>query len=333
MTAASKRTSIEDADSLRVKRAALRVALWVALASVAIVGLITLITVVIIFTGSRADDRPGRRGERWSDRIVDVGDLVPVVLALGALGIVALSIVAWYVARRSTRPLAEALRVQRAFVADASHELRTPLTTLTSRIQLAQHRAERDGDVASALNDLRRDAAVMDAVLTDLLLAADAAGSRAHDSHAAADARTSAVVAADTVQLRASGANVAISVEIAEGLNVSADATALSRAIVALLDNAVRHSPPGGSIIVSAQRAGSSVHFRVADQGTGIRDIGQEHLFDRFVRSHDGSSPRGFGLGLALVRDIAERFGGEVRVERTSTAGTTFLLAFPAATH
>ncbi len=314
-----------------MQRSAIRVALSVGLASVVIVGLITGITVVVIFVGSRADDRPGRRGGGFADRVVDVGDLLPLVVVLGVVGVAVLSVVAWFVARRAALPLAEALRVQRAFVADASHELRTPLTTLTSRIQLAQHRAERNGDVRSALLDLRQDAAVMDGVLTDLLLAAETAGGPASRTVGVSSVQASAAAASDTLQLRAAAAEVTVAVDIADGLEVAADATALSRTLVALLDNAVRHSPTGGTVRLTGGSSGGAVEVRVSDQGDGIRGVEPDRLFDRFVRSDDGASRRGFGLGLALVRDVAVRFGGDIRVERTSPDGTTFLLTLPAA--
>jgi signal transduction histidine kinase len=136
----------------------------------------------------------------------------------------------------------------------------------------------------------------MDAVLTDLLLAADAVGNRADDFLATA----------------------------VYGHR--------SRALVALLDNAVRHSPPGGTVTESARSTGRDVEVRVADRGAGIQGIVADRLFDRFVRTDD-TVRRDFGLGLALVRDIAARFGGDVTVDRTSTEGTTFLLTLPAVRH
>lgn len=312
-------------DARRVQRQAVKVGLSVALASLVIVGLITLATVVVIVSGSRVDVGDGRRG----DRVVAVEDVVPFIIVLGAVGIVILSLFAWYVARRAALPMAEALRVQRAFVADASHELRTPLTTLTSRIQLAEHRAEHGGDVMSSLEQLRRDAAVMDSVLTDLLLAAEAAGGRAPDARSSAAVDEAVEAAVESLEPRAGEGRVAIAVDVPAGMDVAADASALARALVALLDNAVRHSPPGSTVTVSARSVRGRVELRVADQGGGVTGIDPDRLFDRFVRRDDGSSRRGFGLGLALVSDIAARFGGDVSVESTSSDGATFLLVLP----
>lgn len=328
-------------DRGRVQRAALRVALWVGISSVAIVGAIALVTIVVVVTTSRPGPRPGRGGGggvgggRWEDRIIDVGDIVPLIIALGIAGIAALSLIAWYVARQAAIPLAEALRVQRAFVADASHELRTPLTTLTSRIQLAEHRAERGGDVGPVLADLRRDARILDDVLSDLLVAAENAGTRTVDNQAAADvanAATAAAASAEAGQAR----GVSIDVVVEPGLSVAADPAAVQRAIVALLDNAVRHSPANGTVLVTAARSGREVDIRVTDHGTGLQGVDPARAFDRFVHAEplpgtSDSNRRGFGLGLALVRDIAVRFGGSVSIEASSPEGTTVLLRLPAA--
>ncbi|MCR2799718.1 HAMP domain-containing sensor histidine kinase [Microbacterium sp. zg-Y818] len=325
-----RREAATAADRRRVNQAALRAGLWVGLASAAVVAIITVATVAVMIAASRPDRRPPREGGGPGARVIDLDEVAPVAIVLGVLGVVALAVIAWYAAQRAALPLAEALRVQRAFVADASHELRTPLTTLTSRIQLAQHRAERGGDVSAVLADLRRDAEVMNAALTDLLETAEAAGARDDDRRAVASVAAAAHDAASVVAPQATEAGVTIYVDVPATLEVGAEGAALTRALIALLDNAVRHSPHGGAVQVTARAAGRRVEIRVADQGTGISGIDTDRLFERFARSAAPGERRGFGLGLALVRDIATRFGGGVHVESTSPAGTTFLLALPA---
>ncbi len=329
MSRASSPAPLAKADRARVQRSSVGVALWVGLASVVLLGAVTATVVGLIVAVSRPDRRPGRGGRPFDDRVVGVADIVPLVIALGVLAIVALSLIAWYASRRAALPLAEALRVQRSFVADASHELRTPLTTLTSRIQLAQHRMANGGDVASVLSDLRRDADVLDDVLTDLLHASETAGSRVGDKGTVSSVARAAAAAAETLELPASAKGVRIIMEIPDGLDVAAESAALVRALVALMDNAVRHSPVAGTVRLTARRAGRHAELRVIDEGAGIRGIDVDRVFERFVRADDGATRTGFGLGLALVRDIASRFGGTVSVETTSAAGTTFLLVLP----
>lgn len=317
-------------DRQRVQRSALAVGLWVGGASAAIIAAITIVSVLTVSATSRADRRPGHNGDGWSERIINVSQVAGISLVLGLVGIVALALIAWWSARRAALPLATALQAQRDFVADASHELRTPLTTLTSRIQVAQHRIERGGDVAGALAALRADAAVMDAVLTDLLVAAETAGTGAPPATASATVEESARSAVQTIELRADSAAVAVIRDIAPGVTVRADAASLTRALTALLDNAVRHSPAGGTVTVSARESGRRVEIRVADEGAGIAGIDPARVFDRFASTTQEGPARGFGLGLALVHDIATRFGGTIAVESSSAAGTVFVLTLPA---
>jgi len=325
------------ADRRRVQQAAVRTGLWVGAASAAVVAVVTIVIVSVMLATARPEHRPPRGFDGDGDggpgpQVVDVDDVVPVAILVGLRGVVVLGLIAWYVSRRAAQPLADALEVQRRFVADASHELRTPLTTLTARIQLAQHRAERGGGVDAVLGQLRHDAAVMDAVLTDLLVSAESAGARVGDATATATVADAAHDAIAVIEPRAAERGVALLTEASPSLEAAADRTSLTRALIALLDNAVRYSPPGSVIAVRGRAAGRRVEVRVSDQGTGIAGIAPERLFERFARSDDAPDAdgrRGFGLGLALVNDIATRFGGSVSVEATSAEGTTFLLDLP----
>ncbi|MEV7632476.1 HAMP domain-containing sensor histidine kinase [Microbacterium sp. NPDC089318] len=320
------------ADRARVQRSALRGGLWVGLASAAVVTAVTATIVTALVSVSRPDRRGpfgGPRPESPGDRILDLDDVLPLVIALGAIGVVILGFIAWYASRRAAQPLADALSVQRAFVADASHELRTPLTTLNSRIQLAEHRLRNGDNIALVLQDMRHDARVMDAVLTDLLLAAETAGVRTDDATAEASVAAAFAGAVRTIEPRAAERGISIRADVDRDLRVGADATALTRALIALLDNAVRYSPDAAEIVMDARPEGRSVQIRVTDTGPGLTGIEPERVFERFARSSTAQQGEGFGLGLALVRDVAARFGGSAEVESTSANGTTFLLALP----
>lgn len=330
-----RRDAAIQADRRRVQRSAMRTGLWVGLAAAAVVVLLTTTTIAVLVASSRSEHRPpgddhGPRG----DQIIDLDDAIPITVLVGVIGVVALGFVAWYLTRRAAQPLAEALEVQRNFVSDASHELRTPLTTLTSRIQLAEHRVRRGEDVDGVLSDMRRDAAVMDAVLTDLLVSAESAGTATVDAEAIVGVAETAREAAGVLGPRAAEGGVTIVVDAPEQLRAAASRVRLLRALTALLDNAVRYAPSGSRVTVSAVEDGREVAIRVTDAGPGISGIDPSRVFDRFARAEASAPPsssRGFGLGLALVRDVATRFGGSVVVERTGPEGTSFRLTLPSA--
>jgi signal transduction histidine kinase len=112
---------------------------------------------------------------------------------------------------------------------------------------------------------------------------------------------------------------------------IRADREALSRAISNLLENAEKYSEPGAPIRVLARRAGDSIHISVEDQGAGIPREQQKKLFERFVRGDDAqrAGVRGIGVGLALVKSVAEAHGGSVRLASEPGRGSTFTLVIP----
>ncbi|WP_318244886.1 sensor histidine kinase [Microbacterium pullorum] len=289
-----------------------------------------LVAVILLTSRAEGAENGDSAGTETSmdDLVVDTDKVLPAVIVLGVIGVALLALVAWLAARRSVRPLQTALRQQRNFVADASHELRTPLTTLSSRIQVLQRRHQGGQPIAESIAELRRDAAMMSDVLNDLLLAAeDDAAIPADPTSVIAAARS----ALSAVQAIADETQVELRLDAPDDLAVSLPTVALTRAILALVDNAVQHSPAGAAVTVSVARDGAVAAIRVIDQGRGITGIGVDRVFDRFAHSAEGGGRRGFGLGLSLVRDVAVRSGGSVAVERSSPTGTTFLLRLPLA--
>lgn len=316
-------------DRRRVQRAALSIGLYVAVASAIVIAAGVGILLAVILVNQRPEGAehgggPPSEGP-GDDFVIDADRIMPWVIVLGLLGVVLLAVVAWLAARRSVRPLGDALRLQRNFVADASHELRTPLTTLTSRIQVLKRRQERGEPIEDTIVELRRDAGMMTDVLDDLLLAAEG-GTVAGDAASVGEAVTTAV---DSMRPLADDSAVTLAVDVRQSAAVALPSVTLVRLVVALVDNAVQHSPAGAAVTVSATVEDGTAAIRVADQGSGIHGIATDAVFERFARSAESGRRRSFGLGLSLVRDVAVRAGGSVVVENTSSAGTTFLLRLP----
>lgn len=322
----------DEEDRRRVQRAALSIGLYVAVASAVVVtaGVGILLAVILLNRRPEGDEHPGGfpgRSGSGDDFVIDADRILPWVILLGVLGVALLALVAWLAARQSVRPLGDALRVQRNFVADASHELRTPLTTLSSRIQLLQRRQARGEPIAETIVALRGDADMMTDVLNDLLLAAEG-GAVAGGPASVGEAVTTAV---DVLHPLAEENGVRLVVQPGAPATVALPPVTLVRLVVALVDNAVQHSPTGAAVTVSTSVEDGAAAIRVADRGSGIRGIAPEAVFERFARSAESGRRRSFGLGLSLVRDVAVRAGGSVVIESTSDVGTTFLLRLPLA--
>lgn len=317
------------ADARRTRRAAASVGLFVGVASaVVITAGVGILLVVILTTGHHEGDR-GRppQGPPVGDSfVVDVDRVLPWVVGLGIVGVLMLALVGWLSARWAARPLADALELQRNFVADASHELRTPLTALSSRIQLLQRRWDRRQPIDETLLGLRADVDAMADLLTDLLLTARGETVTPDSPTPVEPALLEAVRAMEPV---AADAGVRLEVRTAASAMVDVPAVTLTRVTVALLDNAIQHAPAASAVTVGLERHGRFAAVRVIDRGPGIEGIPPERVFDRFARAGESGRRRGFGIGLALVREVATRYGGDIDVESTSPDGTVFLLRLP----
>jgi two-component system, OmpR family, sensor kinase len=197
--------------------------------------------------------------------------------------------------------LERARDAERRFLADASHELRTPLTSLRGNVAyLSRH-----GPTPGLVEELERDAERLATLADDLLLL----------SREEAAETPSAEVRLDSLALEAAAADPAVDAVVSGPVTVGGDRAALERALSNLVENAHRHGPDGGRIVVTVDEAGGVARLSVRDEGRGLQPYQAERAFERFWRG-DGSGA-GSGLGLAIVRATAERHGGRAFAERT----------------
>ncbi|GAA2732025.1 HAMP domain-containing sensor histidine kinase [Actinocorallia aurantiaca] len=214
---------------------------------------------------------------------------------------------------------------QRTLIADAGHELRTPLTSMKTNIDL-MIRSEETGRELPAetksgmLASLRAQMRELTTLLGDLLQL----GSPAAQPRQAGEVAFHETVgrAVDRARLRGPGLTVTTRLD---PWYVQGDADTLERAVVNLCDNAVKFSPPGGTVEV-VLRGGE---LTVRDQGPGIPEEDLPHVFERFWRSPSARSLPGSGLGLSIVAQVVQEAGGTVRLERAPGGGTVARLGLP----
>jgi two-component system, OmpR family, sensor kinase len=220
------------------------------------------------------------------------------------------------------------LERQREFVADASHELRTPLTSVLANLELLAD--ELDGEQAESANSALRSTRRMRRLVCDLLLLARADAKREQRSRPTDLREVLLEVAAELGPL----AEAHVLLIDARAAQIDGMRDDLHRMVLNLLENALRHTPPGTAI-----RAATSFHndravLIVEDHGAGIPPELGRRVFERFVRG-GGDGGRGSGLGLAIVRAVAESHHGSVVLERTDPddllrPGTRFIVQIPA---
>ncbi|HWC80117.1 MAG TPA: HAMP domain-containing sensor histidine kinase [Pseudonocardiaceae bacterium] len=250
--------------------------------------------------------------------------LLIALLVSGCLGLVLAALAGVWLGRRAVTPLSAALALQRRFVADAGHELRTPLTLLSTRAQLIRRdlAGNTDSDtLRSDVDGLVADARHLTAIMEDLLLAADPRGESPREPVDLAELATRAVAAVDP-----DGNRVWLDATQAQ---VQGSPTALRRALTALLDNATRHA--SRAVRVSVRPDGPNAVVEVRDDGPGIDPVVLPRIFDRFASAGDArpNASRRYGLGLALVSEIATQHGGGVQAENSEGGGALLRLTIP----
>ncbi len=219
---------------------------------------------------------------------------------------------------------------QRRFVADASHELRTPLTSVLVNLELLAESL--DGDQGEAARSALRSSQRMRRLVADLLLLARTDVGRVIQHEPCA---LEQIVVEAASELGPVSAAHEISLDVQPAI-VEGSRDELHRLTINLLENALRHTPAGTEIRVSTQLSkGGEALLLVEDDGPGVPEHLRETLFERFVR---GAGDRGgsFGLGLAIVRAVAESHGGSVTIESTGERdgapyGARFVVRLPAA--
>ncbi len=258
--------------------------------------------------------------------------IISSLLIAAAVGVVLAGLVSAWLAHRAVSPLAQTIAMQRRFVADASHELRTPLTLLSTRVQLLARRARQRGvapddkDLAGVLADTR----VLTDILDELLVAADTRASTPREPLDLGRLATDVVAAADAT---ADQAGVRLEVSVNGESWVNGVPASLRRAITSLVDNAIEHASARVDVVVEEVRG--DVRLQVLDDGPGIPSNVMPHVFERFTSRRVEAAPdarRHYGIGLALVADVAAAHDGRVQAGNRDDgrAGAVLTLTLPA---
>jgi two-component system, OmpR family, sensor histidine kinase MprB len=293
--------------------------LWVVLIIFGLGGVI--IAAVVGAYVARSSLRPVRELSAAVEHVTVTKELTPITInATGDIAVLAESF------NEMLRSLASSRERQARLIADAGHELRTPLTSLRTNIELlaadAQSGMLKQQDRIDILADVKAQLVEFTALIGDLVqLARDETASIPE----ALDFRNVVNAALDRVRRRAHG--LVFDVEL-NPFYVVGDSDMLERAITNLLDNAVKWSPPGGTIRVQLE----GDRLRVADQGLGISEADMPYIFDRFYRGDSVRQTSGTGLGLSIVAQTVTQHGGWVTAGRSAQGGAEFTIQLPGAT-
>jgi two-component system sensor histidine kinase MprB len=293
--------------------------LWLVLIIFGVGGVI--IAAVVGAYVARSSLRPVRELSAAVEHVSVTKELTPITIkASGDIAVLAESF------NQMLRSLASSQDRQARLIADAGHELRTPLTSLRTNIELLAADAEsgvlRQQDRVAILADVKAQLVEFTDLIGDLVqLARDETASTPE----ALDFRNVVNSALDRVRRRAHG--LVFDVEL-NPFYVIGDSDTLERAVTNLLDNAVKWSPPNGTIRVQLE----GDRLRVADQGPGIAEADMPFIFDRFYRGDTARQTPGTGLGLSIVAQTITQHGGWIRAGRSAQGGAEFTVQLPGAT-
>lgn len=256
------------------------------------------------------------------------------LLAVGGMSVVLIGVGSWWLAGRSVRPAQQAWKQQQTFVANASHELRTPLAVMRASAEvLMRGLAANNRNQRTLLGDLIDECDHMSRLVSNLLTL-----SRLDAGQLALD-RVSIAVNTLLVDVQRQASPLAQTLDIAltvksEPCRAWGDPVQLRQVILILLDNALQHTPAGGTIHLEVVAQLQSVQIVVADTGSGIAPEHLPHVFERFYRSEDSRSSayQGAGLGLAIAHALIEAQHGQIAIESREHAGTRVHVTLPLVT-
>ncbi len=262
--------------------------------------------------------------ERADIRWLDTGLLIGTLLAIVASSVGGLAL-----AHRAVRPVAQTFQTLREFTADASHELRGPLTAIAGNADAALRDAERDpARDRSRFEAIAGAAKQISRLTSDLLLLAGADRSLERELFVV-DLAAVLKGLASRYSDRFSAAGITFTLAIEDTAIVYGNPDQIERILANLFENALRYTPPGGSVSIESARDRAHRLIAVRDTGIGIAPEHLDRVFDRFWRADPARWQGGSGLGLSIARALARRHGGDVTVSGRLGVGSEFVASFP----
>src|SRR5581483_5004435 len=217
------------------------------------------------------------------------------------------------------------------FSSDIAHELRTPLQNLRGEAEVALGKAREYGDYREILGSSLEEYQRLSTLIDRLLFLARAENPQTQIQREDLDLRKELDLLQDFYGLSAGERGAALRVESPGNLRANLDRSLFQRAVGNLVENSIKHTPKGGTILLRTYREENKVRIEVSDTGEGIPPDQVSKVFDRFYRVDRSrtASSGGAGLGLSIVKSIMDLHGGTAEIRSAPSQGTTVTLLFP----
>ncbi len=251
-----------------------------------------------------------------------------VVVLFGA------GLASYWLAKRTLEPIEEAHEQQKRFTADVSHELRTPLTAIKMESEVAlMNKSSTVAELRSTLSSVIEETTKLDELINNLLRLTRLEVDELQQNFSNVHTKDIIDRASATIATLAKNRHQKIDYDINDSL-VNGDADSLTQLLVILIDNAIKYSPEGSTINITANKRAEYGQITIHDQGIGIDKQALDKVFDRFYRADNSRTKigaEGSGLGLSIAKMIIDLHRGNITLKSQVGKGTTAIVQIPLA--
>lgn len=240
--------------------------------------------------------------------------------------------VSYFLARRTLKPIEEAMETQKRFTGDASHELRTPLTVMQTEIEVALRSPDLSKkEVVNLLKSNLEEVGRLKLLSEGLLTLATT------DTSVTVQEEVAVSLLVDGAMAQVAKSATVRKIKLIKKIRdteLVGNPQQLTNLIAILLDNAIKYSSPGSEVVADAKHRNKQALISVIDRGSGIEPADLPHIFERFYRADNSRSKNktdGYGLGLAIAKKIADLHHGSIEVKSSPSKGSTFTIWLPLA--
>jgi heavy metal sensor kinase len=222
---------------------------------------------------------------------------------------------------------------QQQFIHDISHELRTPLTILKGELEVTLKKVRSQKEYESILFSSLEELNKINRIIENLLMLARFDNEEVTLETKPLDLNRLMQNILDDINILSDQKGIQINFSPEESIILEADESQLRRAILNILDNAIKYTPENGKVFVTFKKEDNTAEIKISDTGIGIAKENLPFIFDRFYRVDKSRNTNGFGLGLSITKSIIEVHKGKIEVESQPNQGTTFAISLPLSYH